>query len=539
MSEENEPLLEYGPPRKNSVSSVVLAVNEQELTGPATVDLSYAEFYSVVGSLFLSTFLSSLDTTIVTTLLGEIASDLNAVSQMSWIGTAYLFSCAAFQPLFGKLSDIFGRKNLLLTCCLFFGSGCLISARRSFAMVVLGRFITGIGGGGLATLGTITMSDIVPLRKRGMYQGMTNIFYGIGSASGGVIGGLIADHLGWKFIFYGQVPFACVIGFLFFLNLPSSSASEFRLNIKRVDFLGSVCLIIALQSLMMAAAFGGQKFSYASFPFTGLCCLALLFLGLFAYVELCVAQEPIIPLQFLAQRTVLFSSLANWFYSMSVFTYLFYVPIFYSSVLSLTPTQNGKRLISSFVGMSAGSIVAGLYMRKTGTYYKMNALFGGVAILGLLRVCFLNSQSGELTQYLILFAPGAGYTCMLTVTLLALISSVPMEFQASTTSIQYTFRATGSTLGVATASAIFQHVLKARLVSSIPKVVSDPSMAKEIIRQALESAKYADSLPENVRHCVTQAYGSGSRGAFVFSFVTMALGYICTLLIEENSLDKR
>ena len=140
--------------------------------------LPKAQLYTVVSSLFMASFLAALDGTVVTTLLTLIASELHAVSNISWIATAYLLSSAAFQPIFGKLSDIFGRKALLLGCSTLFAVGCAIcGVADSVLVLVIGRFVTGCGGSGLTSLGTITMSDIIPLRDRGYYQGLANIFW--------------------------------------------------------------------------------------------------------------------------------------------------------------------------------------------------------------------------------------------------------------------------------------------------------------------------------------------------------------------------
>ncbi|KAK7677424.1 hypothetical protein QCA50_019642 [Cerrena zonata] len=205
--------------------------------------LPRAKLLTVVSSLFMAAYLAALDTTVVTTLLTVIASDLNAVANISWIATAYLLSCSAFQPLF-----------------------------------VIGRFVTGWGGSGLTTLGTITMSDLIPLRDRGLYQGMANIFFGLGAASGGILGGLVADYLGWKYVFILQVPLAVVVGVVIWWNLvlPEGSpglgahGSEFKDKLKRVDFQGSFFLVSALMVILTAASLGGREIAYDSKTFIGL-----------------------------------------------------------------------------------------------------------------------------------------------------------------------------------------------------------------------------------------------------------------------------
>lgn len=506
--------------------------------------LPRVQLFTVISSLFMASFLAALDTTVVTTLLSVIASDLNAVSNISWIATAYLLSCSAFQPLFGKLSDIFGRKSLLILCCGLFALGCAISATDSLLVLVIGRFVTGWGGSGLTTLGTITMLDLIPLRDRGLYQGLANVFFGLGAASGGIIGGYVADALGWKYVFTLQVPLAILVGLAiyFFLNLPAGSpglgahGTEFKHKLKRVDFLGSFFLVSALMCILTAASLGGREIAYSSKTFLVLVAASAVLLSAFVYTEAYVSAEPIIPIELLAERTILSASLTNWFYTAAVYTYLYYVPLYYSSVMGFSATQTGQRLIPNFFGVSVGSVGAGYYMKRTGRYYNLTALVGVLSTFGVVRIYNITSDISLFNQFTLLLPSGLGYSCILTVTLLALIAAVPSKYQACTTSIQYTFRATGSTLGVAIGSAIFQNVLKSQIVSRVHSVIADPVEANKIIAQALESTDYVKHAPEAVRGAITESYALGCKGAFAFSVATVALGWLTSLFLREHRL---
>lgn len=509
--------------------------------------LPKAQLRLVVSSLYMASFLAALDTTVVTTLLTVIASDLDALENIGWIATSYLLSCSAFQPLFGKLSDIFGRKALLLTCSVFFVIGCCICVTDSLLWLVIGRFVTGIGGSGLTALGTITMSDLIPLRERGMYQGLANIFFGLGSASGGVIGGCIADWLGWKYVFILQVPLALIVGsaLWIFLNLPEGSpglgaaGSEFKDKLKRVDFLGAFFLVSSLMLILTAASMGGKQLAYSSKSFISLVFVSLILLAAFIYTEARVSKEPIIPMEIMVERTVLASSLANWFYTMGTFVGLFYVPLFFQIVIGMTATQSGLRLIPNFFAVSIGSFGSGLYMRRTGRYYILTVWAGVVALLGMLNVIHMTPQASVLTQFTALLFPGLAYACVLTVTLLSLIAAVPIEYQARTTSIQYTFRSTGSTLGVSVASAIFQAITRSQLSKKIHSLVSDDKLANKIIKRALESTNYVNDAPEMVRGAIRDSYNLGCKGAFIFSTVVIAIGYGASLMMKEHVLHTK
>lgn len=520
------------------------SIPQREQEGEVHETLSTKQLRFVISGLFMASFLAAMDGTIVTTLMTTIASDLNAVKVVSWIATSYMLSASAFQPLFGKLSDIFGRRVLLLICSGLFALGCAMCATDSLTMLITGRFVTGIGASGYTCLGTMTMSDLIPTRERGFYQGFANVFFGLGSASGGFIGGIVADTFGWKSVFIMQVPLAGLVFLVtyLFLHLPAGSpglgytGQNVKEKLKRVDFLGSFFLVSALIFLMTAAAEGGNAIAFTSKVFITLVVLFVIFIAGFVYTEMYLSEEPIIPLELMTYRTVLASSLANWFSTMGMFALMFYVPFYYSSVLQLTPTQNGTRQFPNFFSISLGSVGAGLYMKKTGKYYKYAAIVILATVFGSARVLFLNQDSSLFFQFTAVIIPGFGYSTLITITLLALIASAPFKFQARTTSIQYTFRSTGSTIGLSVASAIFQNILKSSLLSKVNAVVKDSDEAQKIINKALENTEYVREAPKYVRAAILDSYEAGCKGAFVFAFVAFIMGYIAVLFMKEHKL---
>lgn len=528
----------------SSVDEYGSTKNQDELEG-STPEISRAQFLVISISIYLGVYLAAVDTTVVTTILTLVASDLDALPYISWIATAYLLSSSVFQPLWGKLSDIFGRKPLLVLCCIFFAVGCAVCNTNSLAMLVLGRFITGVGGSGLTSLGSITFTDIVPLRDRGIYQGIGNIAFGLGAASGGAVGGLIADKLGWRFVFITQIPLALFVGLCIavFLNLPAGSPGlgstdhEFMTKLKRVDFVGSLLLVLSLMGILAAASFGGREFAYTSSTFVGLVVGSVILLVAFSKWENEYAAEPTLPVKLLSTSAVLCTCMTTWFYTISVFTYLFYIPVYYTSVMGFTATENGSRLVPNFFAVALGSLGAGFHMKKTGKYYRMMLVMDVVSILGVIRIMNISPQISKFSQFTLFLPSGFAYAWCLTVTLLSLIAAVPSEFQAATTSIQYTFRATGSTLGVSIASAIFQNVLRSNLTSKIYELIPhDKSLAAEIIEKALDSTKNVEGFPEFVKQAVRDSYASGCKGALCFAVVTMAIGCVFSVFIEEHVL---
>ncbi|KAK9369171.1 major facilitator superfamily domain-containing protein [Lipomyces kononenkoae] len=518
-------------------------------------ELSTTQLAIVFLSLYIGVFLAALDGTVVATLLAHIASEFDGFRNVSWIATAYLIACAAFQPLYGKLTDIFGRKPGLLFSNITFGIGCIACAMATnLWFLVFARVVAGIGGGGLTALSTITLSDLVPLRRRGVLQGFGNIMFGSGAALGGIFGGAVTAVFGWRWAFWLQVPLIIVSIFAiwFVFDLPAKDhylsddeavegetefAREERL-LARVDFAGAGTLVLWLVVFLFAVSVGGNQLPWTH-PLV-LLSLAISggLLALYIYIELRVAREPIIPVQLLKDRTIFGAAFCNWFMTMSVYALLFYIPLYFVAVRDVSETKAGASLVSNFVGVAVGSFGSGIYMRQTGQYYRLALLSAFLYIVGTGLICTLGLHTSMSAVIFYTFIPGASYGSLLTITLIALIAAVPHEFQAVTTSIQYGFRGTGSTLGVAIASSVFQNVLG----SSLRTRVFGPD-AEPVINRILESVDEVSTLPSYLIPIVREAYLDASRAVFVLCCVlgvaTAAMAMLMREHVLHSTLDRR
>lgn len=537
-----------------------MATESDSLLGTGPKKLSGQALYALILSLYAGVFIAALDGTLVTGLLSHIASDLQELKRISWIGTSYLLAYAAFQPIYGKLSDIYGRKAILIFCNLNFGLGCFICWKSSgLNSLVLGRFISGVGGGGMLSLSTITISDFVPLRSRGMYQGFGNIAFGLGAGFGGVFGGIISKAYGWRAAFGIQVPLVAISILLTYIYAPGiesvrhdmvaeadpSSIDEAlhghpenehmirRDSLSRIDFLGSFFLIVALFFLMFAIATGGVQFAWISYYVIGSLIISAVSVIMFCYVELHVAKEPVLPLPLFTHRTILGSSLTNLFMTMSVYMILFYIPVHLSSVFGYDPETVGYRLVANFFGVALGSFASGYYMRQTGKYWYLGLLSPILYFIGVFFELslkpFQESAWSVSSQFLCMILCGLGYASMLTVTLLALIAAVPHEFQATTTSIQYTFRGVGSTLGVAIGSSIFSNVLAINLEE---KIGDHP----KIVERVLNSVEAIRKVPEKYQHDIILSYSNACKVVFLSAVALGLISVACSALMKEHEL---
>lgn len=397
--------------------------------------------------------------------------------------------------------------------------------------MIAGRIVSGIGGGGLTAISTFVTSDLVPLRKRGVWQGIGNICYGAGSGLGGVFGGLINDSFGWRWAFLIQVPFLVVSCFLVAWKVKVPSKEESEAKLKQVDFLGAITLVSTLVLLLLGLNAGGNQVTWTHPLVLTSLPLSVVSLGVFIYIEANVAVKPVIPVRLLLNRTVFSACLTNWFSTMAVFGLLFYLPLFFQ-VQGFSATAAGVRLIPQAVGTSIGSLGSGILMRATGRYKVYNYLSMTAQVVSVAFICTLNLSTPAWPPFLYFFLLGAAYGSMLTITLVALISAVDHEYHAVITSASYAFRSTGSTIGITIASAVFQNILKFGLWSRF----GDRKNAADLISRIRDSLDEIGKLPGDWKPGVLAAYVDSLRAVFLTLLGLSALGALVSLGMREHKL---
>ena len=346
---------------------------------------------------------------------------------------------------------------------------------------------------------------------------------------GGIFGGYVNDHYGWRFVFHIQVPFILFGGLVGFLtvHLPVKKTETSRL--KRVDFLGAFTLVAALALLLLGLNSGGNTVSW-SHPLVWVSLsLSGALLALFIYVEDRVASEPIIPVRLLLRQTVAAGCVVNWLMTMSVFGLIYYVPIYFQVVQGESSTTAGLLFVPQAIGSATGSLGCGLIMRSTGQYWHLNILTQLVMITAcsLIMVNF-DETVQRAWPYVYLFMQGLSYGSMLTITLISLIAAVERKHHAVITSASYAFRSTGSTIGITVASAVFQNLLKTGLHDQIGD-------RAEEIRENVDLIK---ELPPLLRTRAIQAFVEALRGVWVVALGFAMLSSIASMFIRQQTLHK-
>ncbi|QSZ34531.1 hypothetical protein DSL72_006125 [Monilinia vaccinii-corymbosi] len=486
---------------------------------------------------FLSAFVASVDSSMIATLSSPITSSFGSLSHLPWLASAYFIANAAIQPLSGKLTDIYGRRSGLVLSNVFFSLGnYMCASAQSEWFLIAGRVVAGLGGGGVMAVATFLLSDIVPLRERGMWQGIGNMILGVGSGIGGVLGGWINDSLDWRAAFLLQIPITILATTWawFTIRIPTVDDVGGKSKLKRIDYLGSISLFTTLVTLLLGMSAGGNTVTWTDPIVLTSLPLSLVSFTIFILAELKYATEPIIPLPLLYDISVAGGCLSNAFSSASRFAMIFYLPLFLESQ-GYTATQIGLRLIPGSIGTAIASMIAGIIVKSTGRFYKLGVASQLIYILGMAFHCTFTSQTPAWPPYIWFCVINIGYGITLTTTILALLSSVNAKDQAVITSALFAFRSTGTVLGISTAGLTFQNVLGRLLWEKLGGIDNAP----ERIQKIIDDFRVVNGLEEGLKELALQAYMGAVRAVFFLMLGLGMLALVAALLVRDRELSSR
>lgn len=537
---ETTSLLEESPPSYHTANDVDEAIPEPEAdSDPQPLNqFSRRDICWILAGLWSAVLLGAFDGTVVATLLTPIGSEFNASNQSSYIATSYLLSVCCFTPLYGRLADILGRKGAMLLALTLFGSGTILCGMApSMSFLIISRAIAGMGGGGVMTVSSITVSDFIPLKQRGLYQGMANILFGLGAGLGGPLGGWVNDTFGWRTAFFMQAP---ILAFSFILvivkvniRLPSEIQNQpLSEKLRRVDVLGSITLVMAVGFLLLGFSLKTTEELAWSHPLiASLLSSSVVFGFVFVYVEKHWAPYPVMPLRLMTQRTPLAVSISNLLTSMTAFSMLYNVPLYFSAVRLEPAAKAGLHLLPHSVAISTGSVFAGWIMRRTGKLYTLTLVSSLLTIFASTLVCLWGPNTSTFHLWLDLFPQGFGMASFITSTLIAMIAGVYREDMAVATGITYLFRTTGQVLGVSLSGAVLQGVLLQRLRARITGPGAD-----KIIYLIQHTTDIIPTLDPVTRQAAVDSYADALRVVFICQVAINVCGLLACLPIQENAL---
>lgn len=382
------------------------------------------------------------------------------------------------------------------------------------------------------------MSDIIPLRNRGLMQGVTNIIFGLGSGLGGPVGGFCNDLIGWRNAFYIQVPFlatALVLAIRYIHDRSAAEADSSTLSVKtklrRIDFSGSFTLVGCVALILIPLSLvSGADHSFKDPLVFGLLTTGVVSGLAFVFIELKVASHPVLPMRLLSHNTGIGVAVSNFSLSVTSFATLYTFPLYFQAVRLETASQAGLHLIPYSVALSISSVAAGFYMRQTGRFKKYNSVMSSMQLVSAVLFYLLGPQTAEWVTFLVIVPMGVGGAGILTCTLIAIINAVPRSDIAVSTAMTYLFRSTGQVLGVSLSGTILQFTLKREL----HKRISDPKLIDKI----RHSSALIPKLPPPLREAAAQSYYLSLRNVFLFISVVSLLTVGSSLIIEDKALPE-
>ena len=501
------------------------------MSAPTTPYTMSREHQRVFIGLMLGMLVASISQTIVGPALPRIVAELGGMSHYSWVATAAMLVSAVTVPIVGKLSDLYGRREFYIGGIIVFMAGTVFAGfAQSFWMLVAARAVQGLGMGTLMPLSQTIIGDIIPPRQRGKYQGLMGAVFGVTSVAGPLAGGLVTDHLGWRWLFFVSLPVGLFALYFIvkFLHLPHEPRKA------KIDYLGIATLSTALVSLLLAVSMGGTSWAWDSTTSMVLFGLSALSSIAFVFIER-RATEPVLPLRLLTDRTIAFSLIASFGVAMVMFGAIIYIPVYAQGVVGVNATNSGLILMPLMLGFILCGILTGLLITRTG-HYKPFMLVGVVVMAAgtyLLTRLDHNATAMQLTMAMIVLGVGLGMA-MQQYTLVVQNVVTRADMGVATASTQF-FRNVGSTVGIAIYGTVMASGLGMQIASHLPKDMAKGATAHLDAGAVLDPSALQD-VPPAVAEAVRWGLAEKLGEAFALGLPILAVVFIATLFIPHTPL---
>jgi EmrB/QacA subfamily drug resistance transporter len=525
--------------------------------------ISNKQKIAVMISVMLAMFLSALDQTIVATAMPRIVEELNGLEHLSWVFTAYMLASTVVVPIYGKLSDLYGRKNFVLGAIGIFLVGSILSGlSQSMTQLIAFRAIQGIGGGAIFANAFATIGDLFPPAQRGKWQGLFGAVFGLSSVIGPSLGGFLTDNVSWRWNFFINIPIGLAAFFAILFLMPKIVPHA---KDKSIDFGGAFFLAVGLITLLLGFVWGGNQYAWNSPEIITLFASTLVSFGIFGFIEQRVKQ-PILPLSLFKNPIFSVSMVIIFLTGIGMFGSILYVPLFAQLVLGTSATDSGGLLTPLMLGMVASSIVTGQVVSRTGKY-KIFAVVGlGIAATAMYFLSRMSVDTTQMDLIVRMVATGIGLGVSFPIFNLAVQNAFEHSQLGVVTAATQLFRSIGGTVG----TAILGGILNSGLSKRLGELTSDPfaqSMAKQnpqfdltkLDANSLQGLLTGQgrvaiehqlaTLPPAVQPQAMAAFqgfitkvkgifATSVSEVFLLSAVVMGLGFVIALFLKEIPLRK-
>ncbi|MEV7960720.1 MDR family MFS transporter [Oerskovia paurometabola] len=479
--------------------------------------------------LMVTMLLASLNQTVLSSALPTIVGELDGVEHMSWVITAFILASTITMPIYGKVSDVLGRKPLLLTAILLFMAGSVIGALAGdMNLLIVGRTVQGLGGGGLMILSQAAIADVIPARERGKYMGIMGAVFAVSSVAGPLLGGWFTEGPGWRWVFWINIPLGVVaaLAAIFLLHLPKKARSAERV---RHDYLGMALMAVATTALVLVGTWGGSQYAWGSATILGLIALAVVAAVAFVLVER-RADEPIIPLHLFADRNFTVTTIAALATGIAMFGAIGYMPTYLQMATGASATVAGLLMIPMMGSLLVTSVVTGQMVSRTGKY-KVLPIVGSL-ILGVGLALLSTVEADTPTPMICVFLGviGIGLGSSMQILTLIVQNSFPLREVGTATAANNYFRQVGATLGSAVVGSVFIARLTTLLAEKFPQGTGSAGGTGSLTPDLVQS------LPDGVRALVIESYNEALVPLFLYMVPLAVIAAIALCFVHEKPL---
>ena len=495
-----------------------------------TTTLSHRQILIVFSGLMLAMLLAALDQTIVGTALPTIVGDLGGLNHLSWVVTAYLLTSTTGALLYGKLSDLYGRKRIFQVAIVIFLAGsALAGLSQNMTELIVFRALQGVGAGGLMVLAMTVIGDIVSPRDRGRYQGYFGAVFGFATVAGPLLGGFLVDNLSWRWVFYINLPIGILALFVIAIVLKESGVRRQH----RVDYLGSALMVIGVSALLVVSVWGGQQYAWGSKPIVLLSFIGVVFVAAFLLREH-FAAEPILPLRLFRNKVFSIANAMGFVVGLVMFGAIIYIPVYLQLARGSSPTISGLQLLPLVFGLFAASIGGGQIITRIGRYKIFPIIGTALMTVGLLMLSALQAHTSLWVLWADMIVLGVGIGACLQVLILAVQNAVGYEDLGTATAASTFMRSMGGTFG----TAIFGAVLTSRLAFWLVRLLPGGATGATTGGNVTSSPAVVKALPPPIRDAIVEAFVRSLHTVFLVGVPIVLVAFVLSFFLPEVPLRR-
>ncbi|GER90975.1 MFS transporter [Dictyobacter vulcani] len=532
----------------------------------ATVDTTEAPRYTrretllTMAGVLLVMLLASLDQTIVSTAMPHIIADFNGLDRYTWVTTAYLLTSTVMIPIYGKLSDLFGRKSIFLVGVVLFLLGSAVCGMaQSMNQLIVFRAFQGLGAAALMPIAIAVVGDLFPPRERGKWQGLTGAVFGLSSIVGPAAGGWITENANWRWVFYVNLPVGIAALLVLIFLMPSLHKKVANVSI---DYLGAALLVVATVPLMLGLTWAGTQYAWLSVQVVGLFALSLAgFVAFFTYEGYLARKEkqPIIDPRLFKNSIFTIAIAISMITSMAMFGAIYFLPLFAQGILGISATDSGLLLSPMMLSLIAASIVSGLVVSRTGKY-KIVAIVGMIiSVIGASLLLRLDVHSGANDLWISMVVMGLGLGFGMSLYTLIVQNALPDKIGQATSALTF-FRQIGGTIALSAMGSVMTSAYQPAFRKAVPASVNQfAAMAQKLyhkdllgifdnpnillskdtqdkIMKGFQSFPGGKQIYDQILEAVKIGLAQGIHNVFIFSVCFMVTGLLLVFFLKEIPL---